>query len=239
MKKIVLFDIDGTLTPSRCVIEKDMVEMLSELQKRGYLVGAVGGSDQRKHFEQLQDVVLDYHFCENGLVAFAQREKFAETRIEDAMEKQVLFNFVKDCHKRLEKYQSQLPLLTSTFVEVRTGMINICPIGRDVTSEQRKAFEEWDVDRNIRLPLMRELEKEYGHLFKFSMGGKISIDAFPHGWDKTWCLQYLDKDAQIWFFGDMTHEGGNDHEIFNHPRVQGVTVQTPQHTLSLIRAKFF
>ena len=41
---------------------------------------------------------------------------------------------------------------------------------------------------------------------KFAIGGQISIDVFPVGWDKTFCLQFLEKDGikNIHFFGDKT-----------------------------------
>ena len=35
-------------------------------------------------------------------------------------------------------------------------------------------------------------------------GGQISIDCFPNGWDKTFCLQYLSEFDTIHFFGDKT-----------------------------------
>jgi hydroxymethylpyrimidine pyrophosphatase-like HAD family hydrolase len=42
---------------------------------------------------------------------------------------------------------------------------------------------------------------------KFSIGGQISFDAFPEGWDKTFCLQFLAHENfdQIHFFGDKTY----------------------------------
>jgi hypothetical protein len=41
---------------------------------------------------------------------------------------------------------------------------------------------------------------------KFAIGGQISIDVFPVGWDKTFCLQFLEKAGfkTIHFFGDKT-----------------------------------
>eukprot|EP00983_Pelagomonas_calceolata_P119695 1160629-Pelagomonas_calceolata.AAC.11 len=38
----------------------------------------------------------------------------------------------------------------------------------------------------------------------FSIGGQISFDVFPKGWDKTYCLQYLNEFETIHFFGDKT-----------------------------------
>lgn len=42
----------------------------------------------------------------------------------------------------------------------------------------------------------------------FAIGGQISIDVFPDGWDKRFCLQFLQKDdiKNIHFFGDKTEQ---------------------------------
>jgi len=47
-------------------------------------------------------------------------------------------------------------------------------------------------------------------------GIQISFDVFPIGWDKTYCLQFVEKEGykEIHFFGDKTYKGGNDYEIF-------------------------
>lgn len=39
---------------------------------------------------------------------------------------------------------------------------------------------------------------------KFFVGGQISVDVFPRGWDKTFCLKYLTDFDTIHFFGDKT-----------------------------------
>ena len=69
------------------------------------------------------------------------------------------------------------------------------------------------------------------------MGGQISIDCFPKGWDKTYCLQFVEKDGyeEIHFFGDKTSPGGNDHEIFSDPRTVGHTVTGPEDTMDQVR----
>ena len=38
----------------------------------------------------------------------------------------------------------------------------------------------------------------------FSFGGQISIDAFPQGWDKTYCLHFLEHVPTFHFFGRQT-----------------------------------
>ena len=54
------------------------------------------------------------------------------------------------------------------------------------------------------------LKQKFAHLgLTFSIGGQISFDAFPQGWDKTYCLQYVEEEFdEIHFFGDKTSEVG-------------------------------
>lgn len=42
--------------------------------------------------------------------------------------------------------------------------------------------------------------------FNINIGGQISIDVFPVGWDKTYCLRHIpvDEFQEIHFFGDKT-----------------------------------
>ena len=69
----------------------------------------------------------------------------------------------------------------------------------------------------------------------FSIGGQISIDIFPKGWDKTYCLQFVEnKYEKIYFFGDKTDLGGNDYEIYNDYRVEGISVRNVDDTINYL-----
>lgn len=53
---------------------------------------------------------------------------------------------------------------------------------------------------------------DYG--LTYSIGGQISFDVFPNGWDKTYCLQHVEKEgvfSEIHFFGDKTYQGNSPH----------------------------
>ncbi len=43
----------------------------------------------------------------------------------------------------------------------------------------------------------------------FAIGGQISIDVFPDGWDKRYCLKHIENEGfkEIHFFGDKTEKG--------------------------------
>ena len=83
---------------------------------------------------------------------------------------------------------------------------------------------------------MQALQQEFPDLgLTFSIGGQISFDVFPNGWDKTYCLRYLDKYPTIHFFGDKTKPGENDYEIFTSSRTQGHSVIDPDDTKAQVQ----
>lgn len=88
---------------------------------------------------------------------------------------------------------------------------------------------------------MSVLQEKFAHLnLKYSIGGQISFDVFPEGWDKTYCLRHIGEDEfdEIHFFGDKTFPGGNDYEIFTHPRVRGHTTTGPHDTIAQCTSLF-
>ena len=63
---------------------------------------------------------------------------------------------------------------------------------------------------------MEVLRKEFAdYSLKFSIGGQISFDVFPIGWDKTYCLKHVESEGykQIHFFGDKTWEVRYRHNL--------------------------
>ena len=128
-----------------------------------------------------------------------------------------------------------------TFIEFRNGMINVSPIGRNASIQERDDFQAYDKVHNIRPTMIEALKKEFPELaVTYSIGGQISFDVFPTGWDKTYCLQHVEKDGwkHIHFFGDKTFKGGNDYEIYNDPRVIGHAVNNPDDTMKLLKELF-
>ena len=239
-KILVLFDIDGTLTPSRLKATPEMLSFLKELRQK-VTIGVVGGSDFPKQQDQLGDNVLDivdYSFSENGLVSYKGHEKIGESSISNQYTTEQMRKFVEWLLRYIADID--IPIKTGTFIELRTGMINVSPIGRNCTYEQRIEFWKLDQERGIRKKMVEDMKAAFPDLkLQFSIGGQISIDIFPEGWTKVYCLRYVEgKFDEIHFFGDMTSEGGNDYEIYNDPRVHGHTVKNPEDTMRQCRELF-
>ncbi|XP_076442964.1 phosphomannomutase 2-like [Babylonia areolata] len=240
---LCLFDVDGTLTAPRQMIDATTEDFLMKLKER-VLVGLVGGSDLVKIAEQMggDDVhtKYDYVFAENGLMAFKEGNLIAKQNIQkfigdDTLQK--LINFALGHMSKLV-----LPCKRGTFVEFRNGMINLCPVGRSCSQEERMQFAEYDKEHHTREKFVEALRKEFPDAgLEFAIGGQISIDVYPKGWDKRFCLQFIEKDniQTVHFFGDKTSEGGNDHEIYKDSRTIGHTVSSPQDTLQQLKNMFF
>ncbi|MGK0232658.1 MAG: phosphomannomutase, partial [Patescibacteria group bacterium] len=131
----------------------------------------------------------------------------------------------------------KIPQKRGTFFEFRTGVINICPVGRNCSQEERDAFEQYDNEHNIRKNMITHLKEKFpNNNLHYSIGGQISFDVFPKGWDKTFCLNHLQLDdyQEIHFIGDKTHQGGNDHEIYEDKRTIGHRTNNPEETIQII-----
>ena len=66
-------------------------------------------------------------------------------------------------------------------------------------------FDQFHQEHKVREKFVEVLRKEFAdYNWQFSIGGQISFDCFPIGWDKTYCLKHLKKDnfKEIHFFGD-------------------------------------
>uniref|UniRef100_A0A6I8NQB4 Phosphomannomutase n=1 Tax=Ornithorhynchus anatinus TaxID=9258 RepID=A0A6I8NQB4_ORNAN len=143
---LCLFDVDGTLTPARQKIAPEVAEFLQELRGR-VKIGVVGGSDYSKIAEQLgegDEVVdkFDYVFAENGTVQYKNGRLLSKQTIQNHLGEELLQELINFCLNYMALLK--LPKKRGTFIEFRNGMLNISPIGRSCTPEERIEFSELD-----------------------------------------------------------------------------------------------
>uniref|UniRef100_A0A182R108 Phosphomannomutase n=1 Tax=Anopheles farauti TaxID=69004 RepID=A0A182R108_9DIPT len=234
---LILFDVDGTLTTPRQPITEEMKSFLYQSVLPRATLGVVGGSDLDKMCEQLngQEFLqkFDYVFPENGLVHYEAGKAMGKMSISQHLGEDVLKRFINFCLHYIADLE--LPIKRGTFVEFRNGMLNISPIGRNCSTEERKEFEAYDRTHRVRQTMIDRLREQFAEVdLTYSIGGQISFDVYPVGWDKTFCLRHVAKRPkpfrEIHFFGDKTSPGGNDYEIFSHSQTIGHTVVSPDDT---------
>jgi phosphomannomutase len=248
---IVLFDVDETLTPARLSASAEVLDALSRLRQQ-VAIGFVGGSNLPKQQEQLGapgrpvTTMFDFCFSENGLTAFKLGVELPSNSFIQHVGEAPYQELVKFVLRYIADLD--LPVMRGTFVEFRNGMINVSPVGRNATTAERLAFNAFDNEHKVREKFVAALRDKFAHLgLTFSIGGQISFDVFPTGWDKTYCLRHLEAEAKkpggieystVHFFGDKTQPGGNDYEIYSDPRTIGHAVDGPADTLKQLKELF-
>lgn len=216
---IYLFDIDGTLTKPRQKIKEKHREILLDFLEDND-VYFVTGSDYEKIKEQLGGELLwkvkgvftcmGNEYWQGGIRRFSQ-SMYVDPDLEEALEKEIK--------------ESKYPYETfSNKIEKRTGMINFSYLGRglglNTLSAQdeiyaRNEYYNWDKENKQRQKLIKKLQKRFGRIYDFAIGGQISIDIFEKGMDKRQVLDYIAdySDSFVTFFGDKVREGGNDYSL--------------------------
>ena len=149
--------------------------------------------------------MFTYVFTENGLVSFKNTQLFHEKKISEFLGEDKLKKIINFCLRYIADLD--LPIKRGTFIEYRTGLINVSPIGRNCSQKERNEFDAYNKQHKVLENFKIAVQKEFSsYNMKFSIGGQISFDCFPIGWDKTYCLQFLDEYDNVFFFGDKTSE---------------------------------
>jgi phosphomannomutase len=201
---IYLFDIDGTLTPSRLRIDAEFEQFFLQWMKDKDVI-FVTGSDKEKTIEQVGEKIWTrasraYQSCGNAVYQGGQLIQKNQFDLDPELKK-LLLEFVKysDCPKQFDNH-----------IEERIGLINFSTVGRSCPQEARDEYYDWDCRNKERETFCKIIEDKFPAL-EATVGGQISIDIYPKGQNKAQVLE--DLYGPITFFGDKCEPGGNDYPI--------------------------
>tara|TARA_B100000700_G_C14869960_1_gene772913 strand:- start:251 stop:940 length:690 start_codon:yes stop_codon:yes gene_type:complete len=226
-----MFDIDGTLTPSRLPIDKNFESFFKQwlLNKKTYLVT---GSDKEKTIEQIgvdiwQSVTRVYQSCGNQIWQNGKLLKESDFHL----------------HKKLKSKLDELLEFSvwkekfGNHVEQRVGLVNFSIIGRNCTQEKREEYYKWDKIHKERLKICEKIMSNFPDI-EASIGGQISVDIYEKGKNKAQVLD--DIEGEVCFFGDKMDKGGNDYPIaerlIKENRKHSLfKVKSPQETWDILK----
>ena len=207
MEKFI-FDVDGTLTPSRKEIVHEFWAPFL-IFCRTHDVYLVTGSDRQKTVEQL------------GLDICYTAKRVYNCSGSDAYERDVnVYRDKWELPKKVEKFledelaYSCFPIRTGVHIERRPGNVNFSILGRggDLDFKQREEYVKWDTERLEREDILERLKNAFPDL-AITLGGQTGIDIGPKGSDKSQILRDFTSGDELHFFGDKMHEGGNDYSL--------------------------
>ena len=211
MHKIYIFDVDGTLTPSRRPMTHDFEEFFYEWSKnkKYYLVS---GSDLEKIKEQIGHLYLDRA---EGIFTCGGNKFYIDNKLEYENKfkpPETLLTYLGE----LIRF-SDTPVQSTNHREDRGSMLNFSVVGRDCTLEERQKYFEWDNLNGERKDIARAIGYRWPELDAV-IGGQISIDIYPKGHDKSQILDIIEQERLVKpneyiFIGDRTEIGGNDYPL--------------------------
>lgn len=242
MKKLIAFDLDGTLAESKQPMQVPMQEAIADLLAVAD-VAVISGGDWPQFEKQVASRLPDRaDLSRLWLMPTTGTKLF--THKDDAWSS-VYAELFDDMQKAaiLEAFDAALeatgfvPEQTwGERIEDRGSQITFSALGQQAPIH---AKEEWDPDFAKRKIIQADLRTRLPGL-SINMGGATSIDITRKGVDKAYGLKKL-RDASgialdaMMFIGDAIFPGGNDYPA-KELGLDTVRVRDPQETLSVIAA---
>lgn len=204
--KRYIFDVDGTLTPSRQKIndqfQKWFIEFIYD-----HNVYLITGSDYPKTLEQLGSTICEnvnrVYNCsgsdvwENGKNIFSKVWHLPEDAI---------------AWLEIQLQESKFYRKTGLHFEHRPGMVNYSIVGRNANLEERFIYKEWDEHKNERNTIAKQFNELFPNI-EARVGGETGIDIYPKGNDKGQIIKDFDPNDELHFFGDRMDKAGNDYPL--------------------------
>jgi HAD superfamily hydrolase (TIGR01484 family) len=244
--KLVAFDLDDTLAPSKSPVDPEMAELLGELVKRVPVCIISGG-----RFEQFSMQVLaaldssaldstgaltDLHLMPTCGTQYFQWSDSAWTQIyseelTDGQKSAVI--------EALEAGERDLgftdPQTWGPKIEDRGSQITFSALGQQAPVDAKKA---WDPS-GAKKEALREFVAQRVPELEVRSGGSTSVDVTRKGVDKAYGMEKIKAElgldnADILFVGDRLDSGGNDYPV-KAMGISCVAVQEWQQTAIFIR----
>ena len=239
MKKLIVFDLDGTLAQSKSAIDEEMAELLNKLLDVAN-VAIISGGD----WPQFQKQVLRHlpkksklnklmilPTCGTKFYRYKEGwDELYEENFTDAERHKILSNL----HAAIAEAHLDIKKTWGDQIEDRGSQITFSALGQKAPLVEKK---DWDANFSKRKKIVEPLKKSLKE-FSIGMGGTTSIDIVKPGIDKAYGIQKLKEILSIaipemLFIGDALFEGGNDYPA-RKSEVDCIQVRDAEETKRII-----
>ena len=208
--KSYIFDVDGTLTPSRAKINENFRLWFLEFAKN-HSVYLVTGSNREKTEEQIGAELFEKVNCvyncsgntkyKKGVCVYNVRDFQLDDKPQKFLERKLR--------------NSDFDIKTGLHFESRPGLLNFSIVGRNATKTERKKYVKYDTTTNERQLISNEFNKKFSKKFDIvsQVAGETGLDIIKIGTDKAQILKDFTFQDELIFFGDNIQPGGNDYGI--------------------------
>jgi hypothetical protein len=241
MKKLIVFDLDGTLAESKSSLDAEMSRLLGDLL--GIVKAAVISGGDWPQFEKqiLSHLPHDANLANLSILPtcgtkfFRYAEDWEKIYSEDftAGQKEKIVSSLK---KAVEEAGFQAKRVWGEVIEDRGSQATFSALGQQAPLEEKT---KWDSDYAKRKKIKAILDTLIPE-FSVRMGGATSIDVTKPGIDKAYGVRKLRgvlgiSLKEMIFIGDALFAGGNDYPA-EQAGVVSIPVQGPHETKRVVEA---
>lgn len=239
MKKLIIFDLDGTLAKSKSAIDKEMAILFKELLEVTQVAIISGGDWPQFEKQVINQLPKDTIFTKLSILPTCGTKyyqykknwvKVYEEKFSDEERKEILFNL----NIAIKNSDIEIKKTWGNQIEDRGSQITFSALGQEAPLEEKKV---WDNDFAKRKKIVTPLQKSLKE-FSIGMGGTTSIDITKPGIDKAYGILKLKEILKIGidemlFIGDALFEGGNDFPA-RRTGAKCIQVRDPEETKRII-----
>jgi hypothetical protein len=241
MKKLIVFDLDGTLAESKSSLDAEMAALLTALLGIARVAVISGGNWPQFQNQLLSNLPLGERLkdlyllptCGTKFYEFDAGWKLLYSEDFTAEEK---VKIVSSLEKAIELAGFKPERLWGEAIEDRGSQITFSALGQQAPLQEKK---KWDPDFARRKKIKAILDS-YIPEFSVRMGGATSIDVTKPGIDKAYGIRKL-RDIlgigipEMLFIGDALFPGGNDYPA-KEAGVLSIQVRDPHECKRVIEA---
>jgi HAD superfamily hydrolase (TIGR01484 family) len=240
MKKLIVFDLDGTLAPSKSSLAPQTAALLHDLL--GIIKVAVisGGAWEQFESQLLADLPQDGRLANLSLLPtcgtkfFQYQGKWTLLYSEDLTAEQIK-KITDSLDKAVREAGFHAGKVWGEVIENRGSQVTFSALGQQAPLSEK---EKWDPDFAKRKKITAILETLIAE-FSIRMGGATSIDVTRPGIDKAYGIGKL-RDTlhvslkEMVYIGDALFPGGNDYPA-EQAGVVSIPVKGPDDTNVVIK----
>ena len=241
MKKLVVFDLDGTLAESKSTIDAEMAKLLDSLLDLAKVSIISGGAwlqfekqvlAHLSHDKRLKNLSL-LPTCGTKFYQYDSKWELLYSEDFTDAEKQKITGALK---KAMASSDCGVKKIWGDVIEDRGSQITFSALGQHAPLAEKK---KWDPDFAKRKRMKAILDKLIPE-FSVRLGGATSVDVTKPGIDKAYGIRKL-RDvlkipiAEMIFVGDAVFPGGNDYPA-KEAGALSIEVRDPHETKRVIEA---
>jgi HAD superfamily hydrolase (TIGR01484 family) len=241
MKKLVVFDLDGTLAESKSSIDEEMAGLLNRLLSI-MKAAVISGGDWSQFKKQIIDNLPSGTNLKNLSILPTTGAKFYEYKnswkklYSENLTKQEKEKVLQSLKEAINKTGTIIAKTWGEQIEDRESQITFSGLGKKAPLE---AKSKWDRDVAKRQKMKAVLDTLIPKL-SVRLGGTTSIDITKPGIDKAYGIKKLSEilaidEKEMIFIGDAIFPSGNDYPA-TKTQATCIHIDTPTETKRVIEA---